>query len=135
VCLHPFSGSSKMRTKELDRFHGSLNSRIPMDQQKTARFIISTSSAIATGLTLAEAITVTFWEVDFNSHTMKQGFCRHVRQGNKNQECYCYLLVAEGNATEEKILAQNQLKERIQATTQRTMKEVVEEQVKGSNKN
>jgi hypothetical protein len=103
-----------------------------LNEQETARFIIATSSAIVTGLILAEAISVTFWEVEFNAHTMAQCWCRHVRQGNKNKKFYSFLIIAKGNTTEQRILEHNKMKERIQEATKRMNKQAVLESGQGA---
>lgn len=101
--------------KELDRFHGDLDSEVPIEEQSTARYIISTTSSIGVGLTLAEAISVGFLEPDYHADNIKQGFARHCRQGNKNIEhgVESWMFVIEGNTVEERIQEVNKLREQI----------------------
>ncbi|KAK2629475.1 hypothetical protein QTJ16_000295 [Diplocarpon rosae] len=102
------------RTATLDKFHLNVGSNIPLEDQRPARFLVATSSAIATGLTLAEAISVCFLEVDYYAHTMEQGFCRHCRQGNKNAVVYSWVIQNDENPTEERIFNVNALRSKIQ---------------------
>ena len=110
-------------SKALSRFKVNYDSEIPV---KTARYIIATSSAFATGLTLNEAISVTFLEPDFNAVTILQGFARHWRQGNKNKKVYSYLLIAVGNHTEDRIQNKNKLRGAIQEATKRKVNETTD---------
>jgi hypothetical protein len=109
----------KNKTAQLDRFHVDLGSSTPVDQQKTARFVIATSSAISIGLTLAEAISVSFLEPDYNAGKVAQGFARHCRQGNKNKKVYCDIFLAKGNKVEENILEISKLRKTIDAVQNR----------------
>lgn len=102
------------RSSKLQKFHVDLNSETPAEEQHTARIIVATSSAIATGLTLAEAVSVCFIEPDYHAHTMDQGYCRHCRQGNKNAVVHSWLLMCAGNQTEQRIQESNDMKRRIQ---------------------
>jgi hypothetical protein len=114
--------TASQRTSALDRFHVNLDSdKIKPENQHTARFIVATSSAIATGLTLAEGISVCFLEPDYNAHTMEQGWCRHCRQGNKNKLVHSWLCLNEGNKTEKRILDTNGLKEKIKQVAARKL--------------
>ncbi len=114
ISINSLNRSSNATTKELNRFHINLESGTPPEEQETARFILATNSAITTGLTLAEAISVGFLEPDFNAHTMAQGYARHCRQGNKNKAgVYSWLFTAKGNKTEERIQEVNHMKAKI----------------------
>ena len=58
----------KAISNELARFHVDLNKELK--GQKTARYIVATSSAFAVGLILAEVILVGFQELDYRAATM-----------------------------------------------------------------
>ncbi len=114
--------TASQRTTALDRFHVNLDSdNMTPESQHTARFIVATSSAIATGLTLAEGISVCFLEPDYHAHTMEQGWCRHCRQGNKNKLVYSWLCLNVGNKTEKRIIDTNGLKEKIKQVAERKL--------------
>lgn len=115
-------GQSKIDS-ELTRFHGNVESHIPLAQQATPQFIVWTSSCGSVGLTLAEALSVIMFEPDYDINTVIQSYYRHCRQGNKNKVVYTGMLYIEGNATEERILMRTELRQRIQSTTTRTAEE------------
>jgi hypothetical protein len=96
--------SPAKRTAALSKFHVDLGSKVPVGEQDTAKFVIATSSAISLGLTLAEAISVSFLEPDYDPGKLAQGFARHCRQGNKNKEVYCYIFMVKKSKIERKIL-------------------------------
>lgn len=104
--------STKERSSALDRFHIDVNASLK--GQHTARYIIATSAAITTGVTLAEAMTVSFIEPDFHAHTMAQGWARHCRQGNKNKIVWSNLFLAQGNEVEMRIIGNSKLRAKIQ---------------------
>lgn len=81
--------------------------------------MLATSSAISIGLTLAEAISVSFLEPDYDPGKLAQGFARHCRQGNQNPEVYCYIFLAKGNRIEDKILEISQLRKQIDSVQNR----------------
>jgi len=115
--------SQKKIDEMLTRFHGNMESSIPIKEQKTARYIIATSAAFSVGLTLAEAMAIIFLEPDFRASTMTQGFSRHWRQGNKNKEVQSILLLAKDNKVEERIMMRNNLRAGIQKAATRKVNE------------
>jgi len=111
----------KAISDELARFHVDLNKELK--GQKTARYIVATSSAFAVGLTLAEAISVGFQEPDYRAATMLQGYARHCRQGNKNMTVYSWMFLAERSAVEDKIVRVNKLRATINEAVERKTSE------------
>jgi hypothetical protein len=104
-------------TEQLARFHVDLSKEDP--QQKTARYIVATTSAFSVGLTLSEALTVGILEPDFRLATMLQSWSRHNRQGNKNLVTKSYLCKVSGNQVEERIVEVSTLRSSINAATAR----------------
>ncbi len=114
--------SASQRTSALDQFHVNLDSdKIIPESQHTTRFIVATSSAITTGLTLAEGISVCFLEPDYNAYTIEQGQCRHYYQGNKNKLVHSQLCLNVGNKTKKRIIDINRLKEKIKQVAERKL--------------
>jgi hypothetical protein len=114
--------TAKNITKELDRFHVDLTKE-KSKQDPTARHIIATSSALAVGLTLGEAMTVAFLEPDFRPATTIQGYFRHCRQGNQNAKVYSWMFIASRSAVEERIQNVNNLRKGIIAAASRKTSE------------
>ncbi|KAE8440337.1 hypothetical protein EG329_008565 [Mollisiaceae sp. DMI_Dod_QoI] len=112
---------------ELARFHVNPDNEAPAKDQKTARYIISTSSSFAVGLTLAEAISVGFLEPDYHADTVAQGFYRHCRQGNKNLEngVESFMFFAKDNAVEGRIRNLNEMRTLILKAATRKTKEAM----------
>lgn len=113
--------TSKNRTTELDRFHPNLEKNL--DDQHTARFILATAYAIATGLTLAEAISVCFMEPTWDAAIVSQGYSRHCRQGNVNPKVYSWLLLSKENSVEAKIMETNKMRAKILQVQERKVAE------------
>jgi hypothetical protein len=111
--------SPAKRTAALSKFHVDLGSKVPVGEQDTAKFVIATSSAISLGLTLAEAISVSFLEPDYDPGKLAQGFARHCRQGNKNKEVYCYIFMVKKSKIERKILEISNLRKQIDSVQSR----------------
>lgn len=109
-------------SKELERFKADVNKKV--QDQKTARYIIATSSAFSVGLTLSEAISVGFLEPDYRATTMIQGLSRHCRQGNKNPQVCSWIFRAKGSTVEERICQVNRLRSCITKAAARTSNSV-----------
>lgn len=116
--------NSNQTNEALARFHVDIDSKIPVEEQKTARYVLSTTSAISIGLTLAEAIEVTFLEPDYNAGKIAQGFARHCRQGNPNTVVWCNIIQVEQNFVEDKIMAMSDLRRQIEVVQQRKVETV-----------
>lgn len=99
----------------LARFHVNVDSKIPAKEQKTARYIVATSSSFAVGLTLAEAVSVGFLEPDYHADTVAQGIHRHCRQGNKNLDhgVESWMFMVKDNKVEGRIFDVNNLRKQI----------------------
>jgi hypothetical protein len=112
--------------KELAQFHVNLESNKPPSEQHTARYVIATTSSCGVGVNLAEAISVSFLEPDYHLDAFFQGCGRHCRQGNQNFEhgVESFLLTVKGNTFEERIHTRNKLREQIQNSTTRKVKDV-----------
>jgi hypothetical protein len=110
---------------ELERFHADPYSPTPVAEQKTPRYVIATSSAFSVGLTLTEAIAIIFLEPDFKAETMAQGFSRHWRQGNKNEVVHSFLLLAQANNVEDRIMTVNKLRAGIEKAATRKVNEEI----------
>jgi len=74
---------------------------------------VAKSSAFATGLTLAEAMSVGFLEPDSRAATMLKGFARHYRQGNKQVSVFSWMFLAKESAVEDRICRVNKLRSSI----------------------
>lgn len=98
--------SAKETEELLEKFTGSSDSA----QDHNARFIVTTSQCFSVGLTLTQAISVTFLEPDYRPDVMAQGYARHYRQGSIWEKVFIGLLEASGNIVEERIMNQNKLK-------------------------
>jgi hypothetical protein len=116
----------KQKTAALARFHVDIGSEIPINEQQTARFIIATSSAISLGLTLTEAISVSFLEPGYHPSKITQGFGRHCRQGNRNKMVYCNIFMVLGNKVEEKIMGISRIRKQILEVQNRKVREVIQ---------
>ncbi|ESZ92640.1 hypothetical protein SBOR_6974 [Sclerotinia borealis F-4128] len=114
VFLHKPMGQTKINAA-LARFHIDINCKTPAEEQKTARYIVATSSSFAVGLTLAEAISVGFLEPDYHADTVAQGISRHCRQGNKNLEhgVESWMFMVKDNRVETRIFEVNNLRKQI----------------------
>jgi hypothetical protein len=126
--------SPKEQTRKLNRFHVDLKSQEPVHLQKTARYIIATSSCLSHGLNLPEATSVSFFEVDYNLATMDQGFHRHHRPGNKNKYTYCWTFADKNSAVEASIRERNDFKKAITNATTRKVGEPRDIDGKGKGK-
>ncbi|KAK6591460.1 hypothetical protein H4I95_12190 [Botrytis cinerea] len=94
---------------------------VPAEDQRTARYIVSTSSSFAVGLTLASAISVAFLEPDYHADTVAQGFHRHCRQGNKNLDhgVESWMFMVKDNKVEARIFDVNNLRKQIISAAER----------------
>lgn len=102
-------------TAELTKFTGDLEK----NTSPTARFIIATNYCCSVGLTLTQAVNVTFLEPDLRSDIMDQGWSRHCRQGSKFEVVYCGLLLAEDNVVETRIMESNRMKKSLNMALER----------------
>ncbi|KAF7856816.1 hypothetical protein EAF04_009579 [Stromatinia cepivora] len=114
IFLYKPLGQTKINAA-LARFHIDVDCKIPAEEQKTARYIVSTSSSFAVGLTLAEAISVGFLEPDYHADTIAQGIHRHCRQGNKNLDhgVESWMFMVKDNKVEGRIFDVNNLRKQI----------------------
>ncbi len=63
--------------RELAKFR--INPEVASENQKTARYVIATTSSFAIGVTLAEAVSVSILEPDFHPQTTIRVFHRYCR--------------------------------------------------------
>ncbi len=105
----------------LMRFHGELRG-----QRRWPRYIIATTSAFGTGLTLSEAVTVCLLEPDYRLSAELQCFARHSRQGNKNKATFSWLLYAVGNSREDNIRKRNKARKLIDQTLEGKVHQVID---------
>ncbi|KAK6591796.1 hypothetical protein H4I95_12038 [Botrytis cinerea] len=136
IFLYKPMGQAKINAA-LARFYIDVDSKVPAEDQRTARYIVSTSSSFAVGLTLASAISVAFLEPDYHADTVAQGFHRHCRQGNKNLDhgVESWMFMVKDNKVEARIFDVNNLRKQIISAAERKVdvaKKVQQKDLKSS---
>lgn len=105
-----------MQQTQIDKALDSFRSQV--EGVPKPRLLIATTASFGVGQTLNEAIGLGLLEPDYRLHAMLQVFGRHCRQGNKNPKTWCWLFLASNNMVEDRITLINNMRARIQATTE-----------------
>ena len=102
-------------TDELKRFRSDEPGESPEEIRKRPRYIVGTCASFGIGMTFSEVFGICLMEPDYKLAIELQLFCRHCRQGNKNETCRSWLLYAKNNEREARILDMNHARSKMKS--------------------